>query len=278
MHVYECFSCTFLRYTAITGVAEFVRESLKFGYGEDCEQLLAGKIAATQSISGTGGCRLAGELVKTFFGKVKVYIPNPTWGNHLAVYRCAGLEPVYYKYYDPVNKTVDFEGLVQDIENAEDGSFFMLHACAHNPTGCDPTRAQWDQLSQIMLRKQHLVLFDCAYQVCSTMLVLYNVHVLRLFVWNVPKQTQFMCVLQGFASGDAEADAYAIRKFAADGHLIMLSQSYAKVYGNICIYICKKFKHVYCREYLVCCSHSSDGNLLLTRTLVCTASELGCSR
>jgi aspartate aminotransferase len=186
-----------LRYTAITGVPAFVKAALEFAYGPDSEAIKSGRIAASQSISGTGGCRLAAEMVKTFFGKVKVYIPDPTWANHVALFRTAGLEPVYYKYYDPATKGVDFDGLVSDIRNAEDGSMFMLHACAHNPTGCDPTTAQWDQLSQLMLEKQHVVFFDCAYQ--------------------------------GFASGDAEADAYAIRKFVADGHAVMLSQSFAKV-------------------------------------------------
>jgi len=186
-------------YTGISGVPEFVKVALEFAYGPDSEPLQSGRIAASQSISGTGGCRLAGEMVKTFFGKVKVYIPDPTWPNHVALFRNSGLEPVFYKYYDPATKSVDFEGLVNDIKNAEDGSFFVLHACAHNPTGCDPTQDQWDILSKLMLEKNHLVFFDCAYQ--------------------------------GFATGDAEADAYAIRKFVADGHSIMLSQSFAKNFG-----------------------------------------------
>lgn len=153
------------RYAVITGVPEFVKVALDFAYGADSEPLKSGRIAASQSISGTGGCRLAAEMVKTFFGKVKVYIPDPTWANHFAMFRAAGLEPVYYKYYDPATRGVDFEGLVNDVKNAEDGSFFMLHACAHNPTGCDPTPEQWDILSKLMLEKNHLVFFDCAYQV-----------------------------------------------------------------------------------------------------------------
>lgn len=186
-------------YTAITGVPAFVKTALEFAYGSGSEVITTKRVSATQSISGTGGCRLAGEFIKTFFGSVKIYIPNPTWGNHVSIFKNSGLEPVYYKYYDPASRTVDFAGLVADITNAENGSLFMLHACAHNPTGCDPTRAQWDELSTLMLQKQHIVFFDCAYQ--------------------------------GFASGDAEADAYSIRKFVADGHQIMLSQSFAKNFG-----------------------------------------------
>ncbi|KAJ1443499.1 aspartate aminotransferase [Ochromonadaceae sp. CCMP2298] len=186
-------------YTGITGVPAFVKVALEFAYGENSEPIQSNRIAAAQSISGTGGCRLAGEFVKTFFGAMKIHIPNPTWGNHLAIFRNCGLEPVYYKYYDAASKTVDFSGMKSDIMSAEDGSLFMLHSCAHNPTGCDPTPAQWDELSILMKQKKHIVFFDCAYQ--------------------------------GFASGDAEADAYSLRKFIDDGHFIMLSQSFAKNFG-----------------------------------------------
>lgn len=188
---------TWCRYAAITGIPQFVKVALEFAYGEDSEPLRTRRVAAAQCISGTGGCRLAAEMFRTFFGKVKVYIPQPTWANHVNLFRAAGLDPVYYTYYNPATKAVDFDGLVADIRAAEDGSVFMLHACAHNPTGCDPTPAQWDELSRLMLEKQHVVFFDCAYQ--------------------------------GFASGDAEADAYAIRKFVADGHNVLLAQSFAKV-------------------------------------------------
>ena len=98
----------------------------------------------------------------------KVYIPNPTWPNHFNLIRNAGLTPVTYRYFNAANCRVDFEALVEDVVAAEDGSLFLLHACAHNPTGCDPTRAQWDQLSTIMKSKKHLVFFDSAYQVYGT--------------------------------------------------------------------------------------------------------------
>jgi aspartate aminotransferase len=132
--------------------------------------------------------------------------------------KSSGLEPVYYRYYDPNTKGVDFVGLLEDVQSATSGGVFLIHACAHNPTGlsvsnlfffphfkifligCDPTPEQWGQLSQVMLSKGHIVFFDCAYQ--------------------------------GFASGDSEADAYAIRKFVKDGHQILLAQSFAKVITN----------------------------------------------
>lgn len=190
----------------------FIEKSLEFAYGANCEAIKSKRIAALQCISGTGGCRLAGEFVRKFFGSKKIYMPEPTWGNHTAIFKNAGLEPVFYRYYDNKTNQVNFAGMKEDILSAEDGSVFMLHACAHNPTGCDPTHAQWDELSQLFQQKKHMIFFDSAYQ--------------------------------GFASGNPEADAYAVRKFAADGHQFMLSQSFAKV-------IPRASPYLYCRPYLI---------------------------
>jgi len=66
-------------------------------------------------------------------------MPNPTWGNHIPIMRDAGLVPSQYRYFDPKTCGVDFAGLTADVKNADEGSIFMLHACAQNPTGCDPT-------------------------------------------------------------------------------------------------------------------------------------------
>ena len=187
-------------YAGIAGVQSYVNLSLEFAYGNDSEVLKSGKVAAVQSLSGTGACRLAGEFVAKFFGKgKKMYMPDPTWGNHLAIMKNSGLEPASYAYFDSKTCGVDFKGMLNSINNAETGSVFMFHACAHNPTGCDPTLEQWDQLSIVMKAKKHITFFDCAYQ--------------------------------GFASGDSEKDAYAIRKFVADGHQILLAQSFAKNFG-----------------------------------------------
>lgn len=111
----------------------------------------------------------------------------------------AGLDVRKYAYYDPSTRGLDFSGLIKDVGNAPERSVFLLHACAHNPTGVDPSLEQWKEISAEMKKKNHIVFFDCAYQ--------------------------------GFASGDADKDAKAIREFVADGHNIFLSQSYAKNFG-----------------------------------------------
>lgn len=187
-------------YAGIAGMKDFVDLSLQFAYGEDCQALNEKRITGVQTISGTGGCRLAGEFFARFLGKgTPIYMPNPTWGNHIPIMRDAGLEVRKYAYYEPASRGLDFSGLLSDLKGAPNGSLFLLHACAHNPTGVDPTLEQWQEIADVMKSKEHIAFFDCAYQ--------------------------------GFASGDANRDAAAIRHFVKEGHRIVLCQSYAKNFG-----------------------------------------------
>lgn len=104
-----------------------------------------------------------------------------------------------YPYFSPQTKGLDFDGMVSAIESAQEGSIILLHACAHNPTGVDPTRDQWTQLATLLRKKRHFPFFDCAYQ--------------------------------GFASGDLENDAWAIRYFVEQGFEMCVAQSFAKNFG-----------------------------------------------
>lgn len=188
-------------YLGISGLPAFVDLSLKFAYGDASAALAAKRVAGVQTLSGTGACRLAGEFFARFHlaADNAIYQPNPTWGNHVPIFRDAGMEVRQYTYYDPSTNGLDLAGMLGDMQAAPDGSVFLLHACAHNPTGVDPTMAQWKQVSDVMKGKGHRAFFDCAYQ--------------------------------GFASGDAEKDAGALRLFVDEGHQVSLSQSYAKNFG-----------------------------------------------
>lgn len=185
-------------YAPIEGDAEFVKLALRFAYGQDADTDV---IAGVQTLSGTGACRIGGEFYSKFLSQgTKIFIPDPTWGNHIGIFKNCGLDVQRYRYYDPVTNNLNFQGMIEDIQNAPSGSIILLHACAHNPTGSDPSPEQWEQLSDIILQKKHVVFFDSAYQ--------------------------------GFASGDAEKDAYAIRLFLSKGHRnIALAQSFAKNFG-----------------------------------------------
>lgn len=194
-------------YAPISGMADFLKHSLEFAYGSDCEALKEGRVAAVQALSGTGACRVAAQLLGKLpkigaeSGKPVMYMPTPTWGNHHKIAGDAGIEVRQYRYLDEKTKTsLDFKGLMEDLKTkVEDGTSIMFHACAHNPTGVDPSRDQWLEMSKVLKFKKVQIFFDCAYQ--------------------------------GFASGDAESDAWALRRFVKDGHKILLAQSYAKNFG-----------------------------------------------
>lgn len=101
------------------------------------------QIASGQTISGTGALHMAGLFVKRFSRLSNdVYISDPTWMNHHGVFKSLGFNCLKYRYYDAETKTLAYESIIQTLESATSGSIVVLHACAHNPTGCDSSREQ----------------------------------------------------------------------------------------------------------------------------------------
>ncbi|KAI9678477.1 MAG: aspartate transaminase aat1 [Trizodia sp. TS-e1964] len=187
-------------YAGITGVPAFTKAAARLAYGENSSAIKNDRIAITQSISGTGALRIGGAFLERFYpGAKKIYIPNPSWANHAAVFKDSGLGVEKYRYYDKNTIGLDFEGMLADIKGAPKGSIFLLHACAHNPTGVDPTEAQWVDISDAIKLGHHYAFFDMAYQ--------------------------------GFASGNTDKDAFPVRHFIEEGHNICLAQSFAKNMG-----------------------------------------------
>jgi len=185
-------------YGPIGGTPEFTKLSASLLFGESSPLLKDGRVASVQTLSGTGALRVAGEFCRKFLPNKEIYFPDPTWGNHGPIFKNSGYETKNYRYYNGKGG-LDFEGFKQDVSNAADGSFFLLHACAHNPTGVDPTQEQWKELGTIFKNKGHIALFDSAYQ--------------------------------GFASGCPESDAFALRLFAESGVPVVATQSFAKNFG-----------------------------------------------
>jgi len=166
-------------------------------YGPDSAAMNEDRIAITQSISGTGALRIGGAFLERFYPTAKtVYIPTPSWANHAAVFKDSGLKVEKYRYYNPETIGLDFEGMIADIKAMPKNSIVFLHACAHNPTGVDPTQEQWKAISDAVKEGNHFPFFDMAYQ--------------------------------GFASGDTDRDAFALRYFIQEGHQPCLAQSFAK--------------------------------------------------
>lgn len=119
-------------YLPIEGDKQFTELALKFAYGEDFE--IENHLAAVQTLSGTGACAIGGRFLAQFWPKHPIYVPNPTWGNHIAIFKQCGLDCRKYRYYDKSKNRLDLNGMLEDLKRAKDGSIILLHACAHNPT------------------------------------------------------------------------------------------------------------------------------------------------
>ena len=154
-------------YLPIKGNVAMQTLARKLVFGDACAADDEGRIASVQAISGTGALRLAGEFVSRWGGAgTIVYIPDQTWANHAAIFREAQVAEVRkYRYYDSSTCGLNFEGLLADLRSAPTGAVFLLQAVAHNPTGVDPTAAQWREVIGVMRERNLFALFDNAYQV-----------------------------------------------------------------------------------------------------------------
>jgi aspartate/tyrosine/aromatic aminotransferase len=129
-------------YLPIEGLASFITGTQNLLFGTNSAPLKEGRIASVQSLSGTGALRIGFEFIKAHLPRT-LYISNPTWLNHPNMIERAGLKFVEHPYYNPQTKGVDIKGMLSSLEKAEPGSIVLLHACAHNPTGVDPTQEDW---------------------------------------------------------------------------------------------------------------------------------------
>ena len=187
-------------YAPIGGEAAFGKLSAELAFADAGNVIQEGRNVTVQAISGTGSLRVgAAFLAKWFPGNKTIYLPTPSWGNHTPIFKHSGMDVKSYRYYDKATCGFDFAGACEDISKIPENSVVMLHACAHNPTGVDPKLEQWKELSKLMLERKLFPFFDMAYQ--------------------------------GFASGNVDGDASALRLFLNDGHNVCLSQSYAKNMG-----------------------------------------------
>lgn len=189
-------------YLPITGLPEYTLAAAKLILGSESTAIKEERVTSVQTISGTGANHLGALFLSRFYPwgeKQEVYLSDPTWANHSAIFKNVGINPVSYPYYDPKTIGLDFDGFKSTMLNAPPKSIFLIHACAHNPTGVDPTREQWNEIADVMLEKGHYGFFDCAYQ--------------------------------GFASGDLDRDAWAVREFINKGVNMLVCQSFAKNAG-----------------------------------------------
>jgi len=141
------------------GFREHVRD-LVFGNSVD-----SSRVVVLQTPGGTGALRVASDFLATQLAPLRIWTPNPTWANHHAIFTASGLPIEPYRYLSADKTSLDFEAMMDDLENkASAGDAVLLHACCHNPTGVDPTVEQWRRLAALISEKRLLPLIDFAYQ------------------------------------------------------------------------------------------------------------------
>ncbi|EEH19400.2 hypothetical protein PABG_01719 [Paracoccidioides brasiliensis Pb03] len=205
-------------YLPIPGYQPFVDAARDVIFGTD-SPVPKERIASLQTISGTGANHIGARFLKDHLpcpvspssSSVtpvrQIWLSDPTWANHHLIWDLvetsstgSPLKTVLYPYYHAPTRSFDFDGMMKTLESgAQKGDIILLHACAHNPTGLDPTRAQWMEIADLCQRKEIFPFFDSAYQ--------------------------------GFASGDLDNDAWAVRKFVSLGMELCVAQSFSKNLG-----------------------------------------------
>ncbi|OWF49471.1 aspartate aminotransferase, cytoplasmic-like [Mizuhopecten yessoensis] len=187
-------------YLPVAGLAEFSNNSIKLLLGEDSPVITQNRVLGTQAVGGTGALKLAAEFMHRHLGVDVVYVSKPTWGNHRGIFKDAGFSQIReYRYWKADTRSLDFDGMMEDLKNAPERACVILHGCAHNPTGVDATPAQWVEIADVCQERNLTILIDIAYQ--------------------------------GFATGDLDKDASAVRYMQSRGFEMFIAQSFSKNFG-----------------------------------------------
>ncbi|KAL3280845.1 hypothetical protein HHI36_004074 [Cryptolaemus montrouzieri] len=187
-------------YLPVLGLEAFTKAASLLLLGANSSAIKENRVFGIQSLSGTGCLKIGAEFLHSQLGCSVVYYPKPTWENHKLLFRNTGYTELReYRYWSDKNRGLDIKGFLEDLNQAPENAVIILHAVAHNPTGCDPTEEEWAQIADVMEARKLFCFFDCAYQ--------------------------------GFSSGDIDKDAKAVRYFESRGFEMFIAQSFAKNFG-----------------------------------------------
>jgi len=185
-------------YLPIDGIAAYDRAVQELVFGKDSEGVKANRIVTIQALGGTGGLKIGADFLKQISPGATVWISEPSWENHRALFEGAGFTVKEYPYYDPKTHGLNFAGMLGALKKLPSGAIVVLHSCCHNPTGVDLNQEQWQQVLEVVRARGIVPFLDLAYQ--------------------------------GFADG-TDADAYAPRLFAAATQPVFLSSSFSKSFS-----------------------------------------------
>ena len=148
-------------YLGMDGLKDFTSSIADLVFGDSIERNC---LSVVQTPGGTGALRVGAEMLATNFPGQRIFVSRPTWANHRAIFSAAGLELQDYDYLASGTPALDFDAMIRSIEeSARPGDAVCLHACCHNPTGVDPTPEQWEQIGDLISKRQLLPFFDFAY-------------------------------------------------------------------------------------------------------------------
>lgn len=167
-------------------------------FGAEHPVLAQKRVATIQTLGGSGALKVGADFLKRYFPDSGVWVSDPTWENHVAIFEGAGFVVSTYPWYDSATNGVRFEAFLEKLNTLAAQSIVLLHPCCHNPTGADLTHAQWDQVVEVLQARNLIPFLDIAYQ--------------------------------GFGAG-MEDDAYAIRAVAHAGLPALVSNSFSKIFS-----------------------------------------------
>jgi aromatic-amino-acid transaminase len=185
-------------YLPIDGIPAYDREVQRLLFGGDSAIANEGRAVTVQALGGTGGLRIGADFLRRFAPGAQVWISDPSWENHRALFESAGFTVNTYAYYDSRTRGLDFAGMLASLERIPPGGIVVLHACCHNPTGVDPEPSQWERIVEVVRARGLVPFLDMAYQ--------------------------------GFGDG-IDADGAVLRMFAATSGPLFLSSSFSKSFS-----------------------------------------------
>ncbi len=151
-------------YLPIDGIAAYDKATQALVFGADSDLVKHSRAVTVQSVGGTGALKVGADLLKRLSPNAAVYISNPSWENHRALFEAAGFEVRDYAYYAAATRSLDYAGFLAAVKAMPAGSIIVLHACCHNPTGVDPTDAQWQEIAAAVRAGGLVPFLDMAYQ------------------------------------------------------------------------------------------------------------------
>ncbi len=185
-------------YLPIDGIPLYNQAVQTLLFGQGSPLLAQGRVATFEALGGTGGLRIGADFLKRLKPAATVWISDPSWENHRALFEAAGFKVSAYPYYDAATHGVRFEPMLDCLRSLPAGDVVVLHACCHNPTGVDLDEAQWNRVFEVARERSLAVFLDMAYQ--------------------------------GFAEG-IDADALALRLLSATGMDFLVSSSFSKSFS-----------------------------------------------